>query len=180
MRKYLPLLIFPPIVILLDQWTKWLVLEKIPLGRNIPVIDGFFDLVHFRNRGVAFSMFNDLGESGHQWFFYVITAVAAAALFALYRKTGPGDRKTQIPLAIILGGALGNIIDRIRLGEVVDFLYFHWRHQTADIDLFGWHSRFVLAWPAFNVADAAITCGALFLVFKVLFEPKNKTPPTQK
>ncbi len=174
MRKYLPLLLIPPIVIALDQWTKQLILDKIPIGRNIPVLEGFFDLVHFRNRGVAFSMFDDLHAAGHQWFFYAVTVVATVALIALYRNTAPGDRKMQVPLAAILGGALGNFIDRLRFGEVVDFLYFHWRHQMADFELFGRHFKFVLAWPAFNVADAAITCGALFLVFKVLFESKKK------
>lgn len=173
MQKYRPLLFFSPLIILLDQWTKHLVIQKIPMGSSIPVIDGFFDMVHFRNRGVAFSMFDGLQDAGHQWFFYAVTLIATVALLGLYRNTASNDRKMQIPLAAILGGALGNFIDRLRLGEVVDFLYFHWRHEVADFDFLGRHFRFLLAWPAFNVADAAITCGAIFLVLKVLFESKK-------
>ncbi len=174
MKKYSPLLLIPPLVVLLDQLTKHWVLQNIPLQHAKPVWDGFFDLVHFRNRGVAFSMLDDLQGSGHAWFFYVATLVAVVALFAIYRKTPAGDRKTQIPLALILGGALGNFIDRLHLGEVVDFLYFHWRDRVADFTVLGKHFHFLLAWPAFNVADSAITCGALFLAVKVLFlEPKS-------
>jgi len=174
MKKYLPLLIYPALVVLFDQLSKHWVLQNIALQHAKPVWDGFFDLVHFRNRGVAFSMLDDLQASGHQWFFYAATLIAVAALFAIYRKTPEGDRKTQIPLALILGGALGNLLDRLQLDEVVDFLYFHWHDQVADFTLLGRHFHFLLAWPAFNVADSAITCGALFLAVKVLFlDPKS-------
>ncbi len=174
MKKYRPLLFYPALVVLLDQVTKYWILKNIPLQRALPVWEGYFDLVHFRNRGVAFSLFDGMQAAGHQWFFYAVTLVAAGALFGLYRKTAELDRKTQIPLALILGGALGNLIDRLRLGEVVDFLYFHWQNRIADFELLGRHFRFPLAWPAFNVADSAITCGALYLAVKVLFlDPKS-------
>ena len=135
----------------------------------LPVWPGYFDLVHFRNPGVAFSMLGDLVARGHQWFFYLVTLAAATALFWLYAKSPAEDRKTQVPLAFILGGALGNVIDRVLHGEVIDFLYFHWQNRVADFEIFGRHFHFLLAWPAFNVADSAITCGALFLALKVLF-----------
>jgi signal peptidase II len=169
MRKYLPLFVYPPLVVLLDQVTKLWVEKNIPIQQAIPVLPGYFDLVHFRNRGVAFSFLDQLSQAGHQWFFYAVAAVAGYALIALYRRTAANDRKMQVPLALILGGAVGNLIDRIRLGEVIDFLYFHWQHAVADFDLLGRHFRFPLAWPAFNVADSAITCGALYLALKVLF-----------
>lgn len=155
MRKYLPLLLIPPIVIALDQATKWWILQNIAYQTAHPVWPGYFDLVHFRNPGVAFSMLGDMAAKGHQWFFYVVTLVAAGALLWLYAKSPEDDRKSQIPLAFILGGALGNVLDRIQHGEVIDFLYFHWQNKAA--------------WPAFNVADSAITCGAIFLAIKVLF-----------
>lgn len=169
MKKYLPLLIIPPLVVVLDQATKWWILQNIAYQSSQPVWPGFFDLVHFRNPGVAFSMLDGLVGQGHQWFFFLVTAVAATALFWLYAKSPDQDRASQIPLAFILGGALGNVIDRFLHGEVIDFLYFHWQHRVADFDIFGKHFHFLLAWPAFNVADSAITCGAIFLAVKVLF-----------
>jgi len=175
MRKYLPLFVYPPIVILLDQISKYWIVQHIPIGQARPVLPGLFDLVHFRNRGVAFSMLDDLSANGHEWFFHVVTIAAIAALFAIYSKTKEDERKMQVPLAIIFGGAIGNFIDRLTRGEVVDFLYFHWYHRIAEFDLLGRHFRFYLAWPAFNVADTAITCGALYLVSRVLFGPKEKT-----
>ncbi|HKY63463.1 MAG TPA: signal peptidase II [bacterium] len=169
MRKYLPLLIIPPLVVALDQATKGWILQNIPHQGTQPVWPGYFDLVHFRNPGVAFSMLDGLVGQGHQWFFFLVTAVAIAALLWLYAKSPASERATQIPLALIMGGALGNVIDRFVHGEVIDFLYFHWQHRVADFELFGRHFRFLLAWPAFNVADSAITCGAIFLAVKVLF-----------
>ncbi|HKX13086.1 MAG TPA: signal peptidase II [bacterium] len=169
MKKYLPLVLITPVVVLLDQLTKGWILQNIPYQTVRAVWPGYFDLVHFRNPGVAFSMLDGLVGQGHQWFFFLVTAVAATALLWLYAKSPEKDRGTQIPLAFILGGALGNVIDRALHGEVIDFLYFHWQQRVADFDLFGRHFHFVLAWPAFNVADSAITCGALFLALKVLF-----------
>ena len=170
MKKYYPLFIFTPLIIGLDHLTKYWVLRNIPYGSSIPVFSHFFELVHFRNRGVAFSLF-----SNHErpLFLYLFTLAALAALLYLYFKTKPGERSLQIPLALILGGALGNFIDRMIRGEVVDFLYFHWQDRVAHFAIFGKEIRFLLAWPAFNVADAAITCGAIFLAFKVLTRPPS-------
>jgi signal peptidase II len=180
MRKYLPLFVYPPTVVLLDLLSKWWIVRNIPLGQGIPILPNFFDLVHFRNPGVAFSLFADLGSGGKLGFFFLVTLAAMIALFVLYAKTQGTDRKMQIPLALILGGALGNMLDRLYRGEVVDFLYFHWYHRIADFELFGRHFRFVLAWPAFNIADSAITCGALYLALKVLFLDSDKPPHKPK
>jgi len=172
MKKYRPLLIYAPLILVLDHLTKYWVLRNIPYGTSQDVIPHFFDLVHFRNRGVAFSLF-----SNHEQplFLYLITGAALAALLYMYAKTKPGERRLQIPLALILGGALGNLVDRLIRGEVIDFLYFHWYDRVVHFEVFGRKISFLLAWPAFNVADSAITCGALFLACKMLFfEPKER------
>ena len=80
-------------------------------------------------------------------------------------------------MALIFGGAIGNLIDRLVQGEVTDFLFFHWRDKIADFTLLGKHFRFALSWPAFNVADSAITCGAVFLVGLVMFGASDSEKP---
>jgi len=169
MKKFLPILVLAPIVIGLDQWTKFLVVQHIPLGGKIPVWDGFFDLVHLKNPGAAFSMLADWDSHLRNQFFLGVSFIAMLALIVLYIKTKPAERRVQIPLALIFGGAIGNLIDRLLQGEVTDFLFFHWRDKIADFTLLEKHFRFALSWPAFNVADSAITCGAVFLVGLVLF-----------
>src|SRR5690606_11670701 len=116
-------------------------------GEKIPVIPDYFEIVHIRNRGAAFGMFSQWDSHYREWFFYGITLVALVALTLLYAKTKPGERKVQIPLALILGGALGNLVDRIFRGSVIDFLRFHWREQTAHFNLFGKDFQIVLVWP---------------------------------
>ncbi len=174
MKKYRPLFIYPLVILILDQITKFWILKNFYLGETRPVIPGYFDLVYVTNRGAAFGMFSDWHSNYQTWFFFIVTLVAFAVLFVLYKNTQPDDRKTQIPLAMIFGGALGNIMDRVMRGEVTDFLSFHWQNKIADFDLLGKHFRFPLTWPAFNIADAAITCGALFLVIKTIFFDKKR------
>lgn len=130
-------------VILLDQFSKWLVLMNIPQDRTIPVISGMFDLVHVRNRGAAFGFLNRQDIEWQFWLFLGATAVALGAIFYLLKDTKKPS--LAIGLGLILGGALGNLIDRVRYRSVVDFLDFYWH---------AWH------WPAFNVADMAICFGA--------------------
>jgi signal peptidase II len=95
-------------------------------------------------------------------------------LFVLYAKTEERERRVQVPLALILGGAVGNLLDRLYQGVVTDFLLFHWRNEIADFAFLGKNFRFALSWPAFNIADSAITCGAIFLVIQILFFAKKK------
>ncbi len=174
MKKYYPLLLFPPLVVLFDQLTKIWVLREVPLGGQIVVIPGIFEIVHVKNRGAAFSMLADWDSEMRNWFFFGISLLAMLALFALYAKTKPEERRVQVPLALIFGGAIGNLIDRVLYGEVTDFLGFHWHDKIADFKLLGRHFRFALSWPAFNIADSAITCGALFLVVLILFFGHSK------
>ena len=133
-------------VILLDQVTKWAVLENFVYGERRE-ITGFFNLVLVYNKGAAFSMF--ASADGWQTPLLILFAIVAAGIVSYLIVRNREKRVLCIGLALILGGALGNLIDRLRFGHVVDFLDFH---------AMGWH------WPAFNVADSGITVGALLLI----------------
>ncbi|MCC8193837.1 MAG: signal peptidase II [Deltaproteobacteria bacterium] len=137
-------------VTLLDQATKALVLSTIPLYTEIPVIKGLFSLVHVRNRGAAFGFLNRHDISWQFWLFLAATLVAVAVVVMLARSSKADDHAFFVSLGLILGGAAGNLIDRIRFREVVDFLDFYYG---------SYH------WPAFNVADIAICCGAALALF---------------
>ena len=134
------------LVVLADQATKALVLARFAPGERLE-LTAFFNLVLAYNRGAAFSFLSD--ASGWQKPLLVAFAVAAAAIVSVLIVRRPGERLLCTGLALILGGALGNVIDRLRLGEVVDFF---------DVHAAGYH------WPAFNVADSAITIGAVLLI----------------
>jgi signal peptidase II len=134
------------VVVVLDQLTKWLALAQLAPGQPIEVT-GFFNLALAFNRGAAFSFLATAG--GWQGVVFALLAVAAALVISLLLWRNPARRLFCGGLALILGGALGNLVDRLRLGAVVDFLDFH---------AFGWH------WPTFNVADSAITLGAALLI----------------
>lgn len=133
-------------VILLDQVTKWAVLENFVYGERRE-ITGFFNLVLVYNKGAAFSML--ASADGWQTPLLILFAIVAAGIVSYLIVRNREKRVLCIGLALILGGALGNLIDRLRFGHVVDFLDFH---------AMGWH------WPAFNVADSGITVGALLLI----------------
>lgn len=137
------------LVFFADVLTKYLVHEFTPYGWSQPVT-GFFNLVHLWNLGAAFSFLADAG-GWQRLFFIVIAAVVSVWLIAALRK--PMRFVEQLALSLILGGALGNGLDRAMRGYVVDFLDFYWR---------GWH------WPAFNIADIGIVCGAAVMVLASL------------
>jgi signal peptidase II len=133
-------------VILLDQVTKWAVLENFAYGERREITK-FFNLVLVYNKGAAFSMF--ASADGWQTPLLILFAIVAAGIVSYLIVRNREKRVLCLGLALILGGALGNLIDRLRFGHVVDFLDFH---------AMGWH------WPAFNVADSGITVGALLLI----------------
>lgn len=143
------------VIVALDQATKIIVDHTIPLHHSVPVIDSFFHLVHVRNTGAAFSLFAHMPAWFRQPFFLIATGMAVTALILFLRHTQEASPLLVVAVAAILGGALGNLIDRIRYGEVIDFLLLHWR---------GYH------WPAFNVADTCITLGAIALLWSSLRE----------
>src|SRR5437879_8706108 len=138
-------------VIVLDQLAKRLILGEFAFGES-RTVTGFFNLVHAHNTGAAFS-FLATGTGWQRWFFALLAAAASVFIVWLLRRHGE-QRLFAVALSLILGGALGNLIDRLLYGYVVDFLEFHWRFLEP---LF-YQGRF----PAFNVADSAITLGAGF------------------
>lgn len=143
------------LVLLLDQASKLAVIEQLAAYVDVIAITGFFNLVHVHNTGAAFSLFAD--QPGWQRGFFIgVAALAAAVILYLMHKT-QGRRLFSIALALILGGAIGNVIDRILYGHVIDFL---------DIYVGSWH------WPAFNVADAAISIGAVMLIWDGMRKPR--------
>jgi signal peptidase II len=133
-------------IVLADQLTKWLVLARFAPAERIE-LTSFFNLVLVFNKGAAFSLLAD--APGWQTPLLVAFALGAAAIVSVLLVRSPGRRMFCAGLALILGGAVGNVIDRLRFGHVVDFL---------DLHAAGWH------WPAFNVADSAITIGAALLI----------------
>lgn len=141
------------VVIAFDLFTKHLILENLAYGEHVPVT-GFFDLVRFHNEGAAFSFLAAAG-GWQRLFFSAFAVIASLVILHLLRKHA-GQRLFCFALALILGGALGNLHDRLTLGYVVDFLFFH--EQS-------WY------WPAFNVADSAITCGVALLLYDGLKKP---------
>lgn len=138
----------------LDQLTKEWVIRSLGFADRIPVVDGFFYLTHVRNPGAAFSLFAESPEPFRRIFFVVATLVAIALIISFFRKLAPGDRLSALALGLVLGGAVGNLVDRLRHGEVVDFLHFR---------LWAGYS-----WPDFNLADSAIVVGVLLLVLELL------------
>lgn len=137
------------VVLVLDQWTKWLVEIHLPRGVSQPVIDGFFNLVHVQNSGVAFGLFAEQGAA-RSWVLALLGLVALSAVAAYFWITPRGDLLLLTALALVAGGAVGNLIDRIAAGGVTDFL---------DVYVGSYH------WPAFNVADSAITVGIGLMIF---------------
>ena len=151
------------LVIVLDQLSKWVVLGHLQLGETIYVAP-FWNWVLTYNPGAAFSFLAD--QPGWQRWFFATLAVGISGWIAVMLRQHAGDRLLAFALALIMGGALGNVIDRIRFGAVVDFVQ--------------WHAA-GFYWPAFNVADSAITVGAVLLVWEQLFlaggkAPKDRTP----
>jgi len=145
-------------VFVADQLTKWVIGSAIPLHDSWPVIPGFFRLTHVKNRGAAFGIFAD-STSPMKIEVLILLSVVALVVVLLLLWEQPGARRIGLGLALILGGALGNLFDRLAHGSVVDFLDFYLR---------GFH------WPAFNVADSAIVIGAGLLVLDMLLTRSPK------
>lgn len=137
------------VIVVLDQITKALVRANLPLGDSRTIIPGFLDLAHVQNTGAAFGMLNNVEFQYKPIVMVMIAAVALLAIAAYGTQLGFNDRLARAGLALILGGAFGNLIDRAYAGHVVDFVDVYWR------DIHFW---------AFNVADAAITVGAILVI----------------
>lgn len=150
------------LVLGLDQWSKWQVHEHLQEHVPIPIIPGFLNLTHVKNPGVAFGLFAEAGRGGGTW---ILTALglAALAMVAVYFWKVPGNQRLlQGALALVLGGAVGNLIDRARAGEVTDFIDAYYQ---------GYH------WHTFNVADSAITVGIVLIAVDTLRSLRRPAPP---
>ncbi|HSA59449.1 MAG TPA: signal peptidase II [bacterium] len=172
-EKAKTLAVITPLVFLLDQASKWLIRQNLALGDIHHVLTGLFDIVHVRNRGAAFGFMAGLPESVRLPFFFIVSFLALGLITAYFFRMKDGRRSVAVCLALILGGALGNIWDRLTLGEVVDFLSFHWYDRIANFRVAGWVLRFRLEWPAFNVADMAISIAVAWLMILMLKPPKE-------
>lgn len=149
----LPWLIVSILVIALDQLSKWLVLRELVPYNPQPVIPHLLNWTLAFNTGAAFSFL--AGGSGWQvWLFGILAAIVCLVLIAWLARTPRNDWRTALPLALIVGGALGNLIDRVLRGQVTDFIQVYWRSWS---------------WPAFNVADSSICVGAVALIVFGLF-----------
>ena len=140
------------IVVLIDQASKSLIVSRLEPHQIISVIPGFFNVVFVENRGMAFGIFNQ-SKPGFAFIFLLATTIAAIGVIIFFFWIKRNHLWLTIGLSLILGGALGNLIDRIQLGYVVDFL---------DFFIAGYH------WPAFNMADSAVTGGTFWLLFNVI------------
>ena len=142
--------------LIIDQITKVYIDRTMQLFQSIPVVDNFFHITYVRNRGAAFSFLSH--ASWRLPFFIGVSLVAAIVIIIAYNKLREDQRLAQVSLAMIFSGAVGNLIDRVRLGEGIDFLDAHWYQHH---------------WPAFNVADSLICVGVFLLAFDMLREEKR-------
>ena len=147
------------LVAVLDQLTKWIILEKVMIPPRVIEVTGFFNLVLTYNTGISFGML----RGGDDWVRWALAALALGivAMLLAWLRSQPGWAMA-LSVGLICGGAIGNVIDRIRIGAVVDFL---------DLHAGGWH------WPAFNLADSAITLGVAALILDSLFRGPSGSKP---
>jgi signal peptidase II len=138
-------------VVVVDQVTKWLAVKMLFGQPPVVVIPGFFELTLVYNTGAAFGFLRDAG-GWQNAFFIAVAVIVSLFLISMLRRLKAGEVQSAVSFALILGGAIGNVIDRVHQGFVIDFI--HWFYQD-------WH------WPAFNIADSAITIGAVLLVLDV-------------
>ena len=156
-RKFLILATIACVVIVLDQLTKLYVHSGFALGESLPVVRDIFHITYVRNTGAAFGIFREMGELFRQLFFLSMPPIAMVIILVMLRNVESHDRWQIFALSLIFGGAVGNYIDRLRFGYVIDFLDFHYKE--------------VWSYPAFNLADSAIVGGVgLLLVLMTLRE----------
>ena len=146
------------LIVCLDQITKVLVNNFMALYESRPVIDGIVRLTYLQNRGAAFGILSDADIPYQSVLVAAVSLLALAAIGVYAWRLPTGSRMPRIALALIMGGAVGNLLDRVRLGYVVDFVDVHW----------GPHH-----WPAFNVADSAISIGVALLLLDILRHPQG-------
>lgn len=157
-RKYFLLAAVAALVVVLDQLTKLYVHTHFELGEYIPVIPDFFNITYVRNPGAAFGFMRDSHETFRTIFFLSMPPLAMITILAILKGVANNDSIQILALSGIFGGAVGNYLDRLRFGFVVDFLDFHWKNKYN--------------FPAFNIADSAIVVGVGVLLFLMRKAPE--------
>jgi signal peptidase II len=152
------------VVVLLDRWTKHIVAKRISLYSHVQVIAGFFSLTHTENTGAAFSLFADSNAHWKTAMLIAFSVIALMVVSVLLWKNHHAHVATGIGLSLIMGGALGNLWDRLARGRVIDFLLFYVKRYQ---------------WPVFNLADSAIVVGAGLLVLEILFHKSSAHQDSQ-
>ena len=149
-------------MIVIDQYTKFMVTLHIPLSYSINIVEGFFNLTHVRNSGVAFGIFAEQNSELKPYLLIFVSIIAIIAILVIFHQTERERRLAQGGLVLVFSGAIGNLIDRVLHKEVIDFIdiFFNNRH-----------------WPAFNVADACITIGVMLLAADLLVSGKSYNSP---
>jgi len=154
----LPYVLLVAATLAFDRWTKALIQKRFDLNASMSVIDGFFNITYVRNTGVAFGIFSSISSPAKSVLLSVFTACAAVVVITFSVRTPAHNRLLQIALSLVLGGALGNLYDRLAYGYVVDFL---------ELYAGNYH------WPSFNVADTAISIGVALLAIEII---RNEAP----
>ncbi len=155
-------LLLSAVVIGLDQWSKQWVLTSLPEYQSVTVIEGYWNWFRSYNTGAAFSFLADAG--GWQKYVFATLAVGISGVLAYWlSRTARGHWREALPFSLVIGGALGNLIDRLLHGHVIDFIQWHWKE--------------VYYYPSFNIADSAIVCGAIVLVVFGVFSGRGKKDP---
>ncbi len=139
--------------VIFDQWTKWLVTRSFHTGESVPVLSGFFNLTFVKNTGAAFGILASADPALRTPLFIVVPVLAIFVIVWILRQVPENEIRMPLALSLVAGGAIGNLIDRLVYGYVVDFLDFHWKYEVH--------------FPAFNVADTAISVGVFFMLLDV-------------
>jgi len=158
-RKYWILLIVFLVIIVLDQSTKLIIQQTLPLHKQVEIISGFFNLIHVRNSGGAFGIFGGERSPLGSVLFVVASLIAVGILVILFLRVKEHEKTLAFSLSLLLRGAMGNLIDRVSYGEVIDFLDFY---------VSSYH------WPAFNIADSAISIGIGLMALELLIKEHQK------
>lgn len=161
-RHALVWLLLSAVVIALDLWTKQLALDHLRYAEPVAVIEGWLNWTLFYNHGAAFSFLQD-ADGWQRWLFSALAVGISLVLTISLKRTERGDWRQAAPFALIIGGALGNLVDRLRFGYVIDFIDAYW----------GQHH-----WPAFNIADSAIVAGAVMLAVWGVWKAPSSDNPT--
>jgi signal peptidase II len=162
-NKYINLILIAGLIVITDQITKFLILKGVSLYESITIIPGLINIVHVQNNGIVFGIFRGINSNIQQIILLIASLFGSSLVLYFYINMNQNYRMMITGFALIFGGALGNLVDRIRLGRVVDFI---------DIYYKDYH------WPAFNVADSSITIGVLIFCYYIFFKrPENFFKP---